>query len=175
MITLRSYLEDKNLWDEISALGDFPFIGDTTQKMFVIYYGQAWLFTALEDLSASELAPMIVSVFEDKWQRVMELHGLDLAASKTNRYTETVENTESRNNSQSGTQKVSAFNEDSLIDDSGNETSGTNDLDGSTTREYTNETLDMQTAFNNLTTANKLHILNVAMADVANFMKLEIY
>lgn len=175
MITLRTYLVDKDLWGEISSLGDFPFIDDATQKMFVIYYGQAWLFTALEDLAANELAPMIVSVFEDKWQRVMKLHGLDLSASKTNRYTETVENTESRNNSQSGTQKVSAFNEDSLIDDSGNETSGTNDLDGSTTKEYTNETLDMQTAFNNLTTANKLHILNVAMSDVANFMKLEIY
>lgn len=175
MITVRNYLEGENLWDEISQLGTFPFITSETNNMFLIYYGQSWLFSAFEETPVSDVAAMLVSVFGDKWARVMEIHGVKLAAKETRIFNETVDTTENRTNSTNGTQKVSAYNSETLIDDSGNENSGTDDLEGLKSRESTDETLDMQTAYDNLTLADKLHIINVAMSDVANFMKLDVY
>lgn len=175
MITVRKYLEGENLWDELSQLGTFPFITEETNNMFLIYYGQSWLFSALEETPVSDLAKMLVSVFGDKWARVMEIHGVKLDAKSTRIFTETVDTTENRTSNNSGTQKVSAYNSETLIDDSGNDSTGSDDLEGLKTREYTDETLDMQTAYDNLTLADKLHIINVAMGDVANFMKLDVY
>lgn len=175
MKTIRTHLENQKLWEEINTVKPLPFITEEMDSLFILWHGQQWLFSALEDNDATAIAKMVVHVFGDKWDSLLEAHGVSIAASSKRTLTETVNTVEDRTNERQETAKVSAYNEATLIDDTGTSSDGVEGLVGERTRTLTDETQSVKDAFDNLTRLDRLNIVRIAMQDVANFMKLDIY
>jgi|SRR5690554_127496 len=175
MQTIRSKLENENVWDAIKGIEPFPFIQPETNTLFVLWHGQHWLFSSLENESVESIAAMIVHIFGEKWQNLLEAQGIPMAASSRRTIEETVDTNENRTNERSDKAKVAAYNSEELLDESGNDSMGTEGVEGERIRHLTDSTESLEAAFNNLTRLDRLNIVKTAMDDVANFMKLDVY
>lgn len=175
MTTINEYLAGESLWDKVATRGTFPFIDGTTDKLFSAMYGQTPIYSAIENTTLDELADMLAVMYDDKWTQMMEAQGVEFGASETRKVTETTTSGEDSTTDTSGTQKVSAFNEPALIDDTGSERTETGNTTGNVDRELTDSTYTAQSAFDALQSADKLNIIRVALEDAANFIKLDIY
>lgn len=173
--TIREFLDGSNLWDSINSIKEYPFITPDLNRLFLIEYGQMPLFSGIEGDTVENIAEYCVRLFGDKWDSLLELSGVKLDVSETATTTETTVNTEARATERTDTDKVSAYNSDDLIDDGAKASDGTETVDGETVRTVENETTSMQTAFDNLHKSDKLNIIKQAMADVAGFMKVQVY
>lgn len=173
--TIREFLDGSDLWDAINTAKEYPFIGPDLNNLFLIEYGQMPLFSGIVGDSVENIADYCVRLFGDKWDSLLELSGVKLDVSETNTTTETTVNTEERATERTDTDKVSAFNSDDLIDEGGKTSDGVETLDGETVRTVENEKKSLQTLFDNLHKSEKLNIIKQAMADVAGFMKTQVY
>lgn len=161
--TIAEYLDGENLFDAIATKGNYPFIDETTNKIFITMYGRSPLFSEIEANTVDELATMVAMMYGDKWNDLIESTGAEFGAVETVKTIETVASDEAE------TQKVSAYNDEALVDDSGSDITGTVERDSSTSK-FTNDS-----TYQALQMSDKLAIIRVAMADVANFMKLSVY
>lgn len=175
MKTIGEYLGEGKLWEEINNVRPFPFITPEMDSLFKLWHGKQWLFSTLEDAALEDLAAIIVHVHGDKWESLLEAQGVPMAAISKRVLDETINSKEDRTNTREDTAKVAAYNSEELLDESGNESSGTDGMEGERVRTLTDSTESVEAAFNNLTRLERLNIVRVAMADVANFMKLDVY
>lgn len=175
MTTINEYLEGESLWNKVATRGTFPFIDGTTDKLFSAMYGKTPIYSAIENTTLDDLADMLAVMYADKWTQMMEAKGVEFGASETRKVTETTTSGEDSTTDTSGTQKVSAYNEAALIDDTGSERTETGNTTGNVDRELTDSTYTAQSAFDALQSADKLNIIRVALEDAANFIKLDIY
>lgn len=175
MKTIRSKLENENIWAAIKGIEPFPFIKPETNELFILWHGQQWLFSKLENESVESIAAMIVHIFGDKWERMLEVHGIPMTAHSMRTIEETVDSSENRTNERSDRAKVAAYNSEALLDESGNDSLGNEGVVGGRIRHLTDTTESLESAFNNLTRLDRVNIIKVAMDDVANFMKLDVY
>lgn len=173
--TIAEFLDGSNLWDAIDSVKPYPFITPDLNSLFLIEYGNMPLFSGIADDSVENIAGYCVRLFGDKWDSLLELSGVKLDVSETNTITETTVNTEERATERTDTDKVSAFNSAELIDEGGKASDGTESVEGETVRTVEDETKSMQTAFDNLHKSDKLNIIKQAIADVAGFMKVQVY
>ncbi len=173
--TIREFLDGSDLWDAINSVKEYPFITPDLNSLFLVEYGQMPLFSGIAGDSVENIAEYCVRLFGDKWDSLLELSGVKLDVSETATITETTVNTEERATERTDTDKVSAFNSDTLIDEGGKASDGTETVEGETVRTVENETKSMQTAFDNLHKSDKLNIIKQAIADVAGFMKVQVY
>lgn len=174
--TVGEYLQGANLWDEINSIETFPFINPETDTLFLLRQDDALLFSGIEKLTVPELAQLIVNVFSDKWNAVINATiDLDPMADTTRVVDETGSRTENVNTDNTETEKVSAYNSANFVDNKQTVTNGTEDTTGSKNRKLTEKTYSAKTAFDNLTQAEKANIIDVAMSDVAAFITLSIY
>lgn len=174
-LTIDDYLDGQDIFSEIDLLGMFPFIDENTGNLFSTQFGNMPLYSRLENQNVHSVAIMIVAKYGDKWKRIMEAKGLDFGAERTRIVNESRNKDESTTSNTVGKNKVSAYNSESLIDDTGNESDETGTLTNTAGREMTDSTITVQGVYDSLTLADKLHIINVALNDVASFMKLDVY
>lgn len=172
---IRQFLDGVDLWDAINSAKPFPFIDETTNRLFLIDYGQMPVFSGIEGETVEDIADYVVRLFGDKWENLLDAAGVSLAADQTRTITETTDTDETRATETTDTDKTSAFNSDGLIDEGGKETEGTETREVDTIKTTTDETTSAQTLFDNLQKADKLNIIKQAMADVASFMKVDVY
>lgn len=173
--TISEYLDGADLWGAIKAVENFPFIDDKLNKMFITMYGRSPLFSEIESNTVDELATMIVMLYGGKWQDLIESTGAEFGAVETKRTTETVASDESGTHGENATQKVSAYNDPEMVDDTGSETTGTDTKAGTVDRETIESKFTNDSTYQSLQMADKLTIIRVAMSDVAEFMKLSVY
>ena len=173
--TIREFLDGADLWAAINTVKEYPFITPDLNNLFLIEYGQMPLFSGIAGDSVENIAEYCVRLFGDKWDSLLEMSGVKLDVSETNTVTETTVNTEERATERTDTDKVSAFNSDELIDEGGKASDGTETVEGETVRTVEDETKSLNTAFDNLQKADKLNIIKQAIADVAGFMKVQVY
>lgn len=173
--TIRGFLDGADLWEAINTVKEYPFITPDLNNLFLIEYGQMPLFSGIAGDSVENIADYCVRLFGEKWDSLLELSGVKLDVSESNTVTETTVNTEERATERTDTDKVSAFNSDELIDEGGKASDGTETVEGETVRTVENETKSLSTAFDNLHKSDKLNIIKQAMADVAGFMKVQVY
>ena len=123
--TLKGYLADVNIFTSIKAIENFPFLeGDSPDElnmMLKINYGQKIMFSGVADLSVSDAAKYIVKNYSDSWNKLLTALDSDfnIAANAvkvtSGKGNSSVTKTDDRNSSH----KVSAFNSDELLPDSG--------------------------------------------------------
>lgn len=172
---IRQFLDGADLWDAINNVKPFPFIDETTNRLFLIDYGQMPVFSGIEGETVDDIADYVVRLFGDKWETLLDAAGINLAADQTRTVTETTDTDETRETATTDTDKTSAFNSVELVDEGGKETEGTETREVDTTKTITDETESAGTLFDNLQKADKLNIIKTALADVANFMKVSVY
>lgn len=173
--TIREFLDGVDLWEVINTVKPYPFITPDLNNLFLIEYGQMPLFSGIAGDSVENIAEYCVRLFGDKWDSLLEMSGVALDVSETHIVTETVVTDEARTTDRTEKDKVSAYNSDELIEDGGKDTDGVETLEGERVRTVEDQTKSLQTAFDNLQKADKLNIIKQAIADVAGFMKVQVY
>lgn len=175
MTTVREYLKDKELWQEIKDKGDYPFITDNTDTLFLVRYGSSTLHSSFEEVDISTLASIVHNLYDKRWQSLIEASFPDLSSNTEKQITETVEDDRETTSDRNSDNKVSAYNDDSLVTESGEEATSSETVDGTKTRDHTEKQRSMEAIFNNLTWEKQVNTLEVAMRDVANLIRLDIY
>lgn len=179
MIKLSEFMVQGGLFEEIEKLTPLPFLGDgqneVMDRLLIINYGDRSLFSKMNLFTLPEIAEMVVKVHGDKWRDIIQLNAFDKSGGSKRTLTETIDNTENRNNTRDDKNLISAYNDNELIINDGSLTTGNDDLTGTKTRTMTDETTSMRTLYNNLSLVEKNNIMNVVLSDTANFITLNIY
>lgn len=178
MNTLRQFLHGQNLFDEIKAVYPYPFIFDEINMMFIIDYGDMPLYSALKDIELKDIATMLDKIYREKWLTLLDLSGDlfdSISVTKKIEVSETIDNSETRQENRGEIESVSAYNDDDLVTDSGRDTETSGTTSEERERIMTRIESDLKAAFDRLPLMNKTNIIKTAMTDIANFLKIAIY
>jgi len=114
-------------------------------------------------------------VFNDKWDELIALQipSLDSGTLEkiTNNKTINVDGVKTSDT----TNKVSAYNDDELIVDSGNSVNDTDAVDTVESGDTVRTTYTLQDVINNLSLSQKTNIITVVLNDIANYITHNIY
>lgn len=178
MVTLREFLQNEDLFTEITTIEPFPFIVDNESilnLMLVTNYGDKIVFKGFIDAGIPSLANMLVLNFQKTWENYVKFGSLTDEINNSREVTETINNTEDRTNSKTGVNKVSGFNSEVMVDDTGDEVTGTDGLEGETIRTMTDTQIDGLKAFQLLNVAVKNSIIKSVLDDISGYLTLDIY
>ena len=180
MMTLNELILVDGVFNHIHTLKpDLPFLGDgqneVMDRLLMLNYGDRLVYRKLIPYPASQICEMLVKQHGHKWNALVEVGELNKLANKTRTITETTTNNETRNNTRDDKNLVSAYNDDTLITNDGSLSVGSDDLTGTETRTMTDETIYLNSVYNNLSLSDKNNIMNVVLKDVASFITLSIY
>jgi len=178
MSNLKEFLADDSLFSAIVTVEPFSFIVDNEavlDLMLVTNYGNKQVFEPFEDNDINSIATMLILNFEQTWNSYVKMGDLIENPNDRREVTETIDRTEERLNSNDSTDKVSAFNSNTMADDKGSSVSGTDDLTGLTTRTLTDEQINVKTMFNRLSSKTRNSIVTSVLDDIAGYLTLSIY
>ena len=180
IVSLRSYLANGSLWSEIKNVEDFPFIGespDFLDTLQVLTYGDRTVFTPFIEVSLPDVAPVIVKLFSDKWNSLLEAKISDINILADGNKITTVDNETVTvgNDSGEASNSVAVQNVDDLVTESGssNTIESNKKVEGVTTK---NESVvNYKNLFNNLNMLEKNNILDVVLLDASKYLTLQTY
>lgn len=175
MKTIRQFLEGGKLWNEINEIMPLPFIDDNMDNLFIIEYGDMPLFSGIKGETIEDVASYAVKLFGDKWTGLLEAAGLSLVAGEVRTVEETETNSEERTGEASETNQTSGFNSETMVDDTGKNSDSAELVEGTGARTVEETKKSIKDAFDNLQRAEQLNIVKQAMADVAGFLKVQVY
>lgn len=140
-------------------------------------WGDRTMFSKMESADIDGISTQILATFEDKWDSLFDFTQLDfnLGASVTHKTGEKYSGNTERDTVTGQNNKVSAFNSDALITDTGSDTTGSETTKEDYVKDFTDDTFDIQTAVNNLPLIQKTNIINTVVHDVVNYLTLSIY
>ena len=118
---------------------------------------------------------MLVLNFQNSWENYVKIELLTDNPNSRREVTETTNQTETRLNSKSDVNKISAYNSEDLINDGGMNTDGTDDLDGVTVRTLVDEQINQKQAYELLSIGVKNSIIKYVMNDISGYLTLDIY
>lgn len=174
---VNEWLASENIFSEISLIIPkivSPADSSTLDLMFKTYQGERELFAPFENITVKQAADMVALKFGKIWEKYLEVESL-AGVGDVSTTTETINQTETRNNTSDSVDKVAAYNELDLIDNSGNALTGSNDLLGETTRSTVVDGVSVDNRFNLLQLADANSIISKMLSDVANTISLSIY
>ena len=180
-INLESLLKSGSLWGAIQSIEDFPFFADNDplklDMLQVNQYGDRSVFNKMATKTIDEIADSIVLTHRNSWAKLIELNSLDinLGSTGTKKITENIDDDETRTNLKNDLNKVSAYNTDQLIVNDGMSSDSNDTLKGSKKRILTEENLNLDIAYTNLSLIQKHNIINIVLKDVSNYLTLDIY
>lgn len=180
MMLLTDKLKDGGLFVAVGAVEPFPFIAgneDVLEMLLETRYGDRQVFSKMENKSIEEMAKMIAVFYKRKWEELVKISAIDLEAGTgdVRTITEKVNNEELRINENELLQKVSAFNDDDLVTDTGSNGTGMDDLKGKLDRVLTDSQINLANAYNNLSLIEKNNIIDRVLKDIAQLLTLSIY
>ena len=176
--TVTEWLIQGELFAEISKLSPVPLPDSTKlQKLFMLKYADSLVNNIIVIQDLKTVAELIVFEFGEKWEKLFTemWAGFNLGARQVTKVTETITKTENRLTDKDDLNKVSGFDSEELITDNGLNSKTKDDLTGTETKTTTNEIIDMETAFNNLSLTMQNSIIEIVLNDVKNFITLSIY
>ena len=181
-VSLKQYLGDTNIFTIIKSIHSFPFLegeGDTDDlnNMLLINYGQRGLFSGFKDITVENSAKYLIKIYADKWDKlILSAAFIDnLAANNSRKIKGKVTETGTKNTVSDTTNKVSAFNSDALVDDSGANNTGDENTSRITDRESTDDSYNLKTLLENLPLVERTNIINIVLKDVSNYLTVSIY
>jgi len=176
--TLKEFLENESLFEKINQLESFPFLINNVSIMDLILitnYGSKKVFSAFEGNNIQTIAEMLVLNFQNSWENYVKIELLTDNPNSRREVTETTNQTETRLNSKSDVNKISAYNSEDLINDGGMNTDGTDDLDGETVRTLVDEQINQKQSYELLSMGVKNSIIKSVMNDISGYLTLDIY
>lgn len=175
---VKGWLLEGDLFAEISKLSPIPLPDSTRlQRLFMLKYGESLVNNFIAIQPVQTVADLIVFEYGEKWEKLFtEMWvGFNLGARQVTKITETTTKTENRKTVKDDVNKVTSYESSDLITNDGSNSIGNDDLTGNETKTTTNELIDMETAFNNLSLQMQNSIINVVLNDVKQFTTLSIY
>ena len=181
LVNLKTWLAGGSIFTAIQSAENFPFFADNTpaelDQMLSLTYGERMVASAFNNIDINTAGKFIAKLYGEKWAALIEFNMSppDLGAKSITKTTGN-QNTVGTKNGVSNTEnKVSAFNSDELITDTG----ANNALDENTTLDITRDSsvsvIDWQTAFNNLPLSERTNIISVVLKDVASYLTVSVY
>ena len=178
---LKTWLIGGSIFTAIQTVENYPFFSDTPpaelDQMLSLTYGKRMVASAFNNFDINVAGKFIVKLYGEKWNALIKFNTTppDLGA-KSSTITKDTQNTTGAKNDISETEnKVSAFNSDNLITDTG----AHNELNESTSqdvvRDSTVDVIDWQTAFNNLSLTERTNIISVVLKDVSTYLTVSVY
>jgi len=179
--TLDTWALQGSVWEGIRGLAPFPFFDTVPPAQLDLMMGQSFgerfMFSKLVTVTPEQMAVSIVAVYKAKWDKLIEVLALtiDVGAGTSKKTTETINKTEARDNTRDDVNKVSAFNTDDLITDTGATSTGADNMTGDATRTLTEADISLGNAFNNLSLLEQGNIIQTVIKDVATYLTLSVY
>lgn len=182
--TLGAFLAAGGFWAEVqTAAGPdpFPFIVEKTPEtldtMTDFKYGQRWMNEKAAGKTHAQLAALVVALHGDKWRQLIAIQAqnIDVSARDIRTRDEEVEKTDTGNRMGETLNKVSAYNEEDLSTESGNTNTEESEATTNSTAKITEKVSDLKTAFENLSTLQKMDIIATATKDVVSTLTLSTY
>ena len=181
LVNLKTWLAGGSIFTAIQTAENFPFFSDTPpeelDQMLTLTYGQRLVASAFRNLDINVVGKFIVKLYGEKWNALIQFNITppDLGAKSTTKTTGNQNTVGTKNGVSNAENKVSAFNSDVLITDTG----AHNALDENTTQDVTRDSsisvIDWQTAYNNLSLAERTNIISVVLKDVATYLTVSVY
>lgn len=178
MITVNDLVNFPQIFTELKKLNPNLVIdSDRMTSIFLLRYGDRNVNHAIMPLTPYQIADLLTFEFSEKWEILLTEFwvGFNLGARQVTKVTETITKTENRLTDKDDLNKVSGFDSDELITDNGLNSKTKDDLTGTETKTTTNEIIDMETAFNNLSMQTQNSIIETVLNDVKSFITLSIY
>lgn len=178
MITVNDLANFPQIFTELKKLNPNLVIdSDRMTSIFLLRYGDRNVNHAIMPLTPYQIADLLTFEFSEKWEILLTEFwvGFNLGARQVTKVTETITKTENRLTDKDDLNKVSGFDSDELITDNGLNSKTKDDLTGTETKTTTNEIIDMETAFNNLSMQTQNSIIETVLNDVKSFITLSIY
>ena len=181
MVNLKTWLTGGSIFTAIQSNMEFPFFSYAPpaelDQMLSLTYGNRMVASAFNNLDVNTAGKFITNLYGEKWYALIQFNIAppDIGAKSTTRTTGK-QNTIGTKNGVSNTEnKVSAFNSDVLITDTG----ANNALDENTTQNIAQDSsisvIDWQTVFSNLSIAERTNIISVVLKDVASYLTVSVY
>lgn len=180
-MNFNELLKDNSLFGTINSIKEFPFItsygAEKIDLLYKMLYGSRIIPSNVENMSIQDIANVIVVSFGDKWEKQYKLLTDELLAGVESKTVieESTEDDTDRNLTTTTINKVSAFNEDELTENDGDDEKSNLNETKKSTRNSTNTTTSMKAIKDQLELLTSNFIIDVVMKDVSQLLSLSIY
>ena len=181
LVNLKTWLTGGSIFTAIQTAENFPFFADNTpaelDQMLSLTYGQRMVASAFNNFDINTAGKFITKLYGEKWKALIEFNisPPDLGVKSITKTTGNQNTVGTKNDVSTSENKVSAFNSDALITDTG----AHNELDENITQDIKRDSsvsvIDWQTAFNNLSLSERTNIISVVLKDVATYLTISVY
>ena len=181
LVNLKTWLAGGSIFTAIQTAEIFPFFADNPpaelDQMLSLTYGQRLVTSAFNNFDINVAGKLIAKLYGEKWTALIEFNVSppDLGAKSVTKTTGSQNTVGTKNDVSNSENKVSAFNSDALITDTG----ARNEIDENITQDITRDSsvsvIDWQTAFNNLSLSERTNIISVILKDVATYLTVSVY
>ena len=181
LINLKTWLVGGSIFTAIQTAEKFPFFADTQpaelDQMLSLTYGQRLVNSSFNNFDINVAGKFITKLYGEKWYALIRFNTMqtNIGAKSTTKTTGKQNTIDTKNGVSNTENKVSAFNSDDLITDTG----ARNELDENNTQDITRDlsvsVIDWQTAFNNLSLAERTNIISVVLKDVSTYLTNSVY
>jgi len=178
-LLLNEFLADVNFMGLINA--DYPLsaIGDPDllNSMLLVDHGLKTVAKNYISVSKESLAKMIVLTHRKKWDSLTEVLETDINILSDNIQltNENVKGDNKYTDDANSIDKVSAFNSETLVENTGSENNVTHTGNDNRDRIQTVTNTNLNNAVNNLQIIQDLNIIETILNDVSNYFTLSIY
>ena len=178
-LLLSEFLADVNFMGLINA--DYPLssIGDPDllNSMLLVNHGFKTVAKNYISVSKESLSKMIVLTHRKKWDSLLEVlkSNINILSDNIQLTNENVKGDNTYTDASSSLDKVSAFNSESLVDNTGNENNVTHTGKDTSDRIQTITNTNLNNAVNNLQIIQDLNIIETILNDISNYFTLSIY
>ena len=181
LVNLKTWLAGGSIFTAIQSAIKYPFFAGNTpaelDQMLSLTYGQRLVTSAFNNYDINVAGRFIAKLYGEKWAALIRFNSSPppLGAKSITKTTGNQNTVGTKNDVSTSENKVSAFNSDALITDTGTH----NELDENITqdikREFIVSVVDWQSAFNNLPLSERTNIISVVLKDVANYLTVSVY
>lgn len=178
METLGTFLNDNEIFAAIETIEPFPFlVGEASNLQLIthINYGNKPLFNGINGVPVSDIAKYIVLTHKESWLSYVEMAALKQALNDSETVDEVITDSENTTGTKNDTNKVSSFNESTLIDDTGMDSSTSEDVNKDRTRLLTREDVKPIIKYRLLNETRKDTIIKKVVEDIVNSLTIPIY
>ena len=178
-LLLSDFLADVNFMGLINI--DYPLLSigdpDLLNSMLLVNHGRKAVAKNYISVSKESLAKMIVLTHRKKWDSLMEVleTNINILSDNIQLTNENVKGDNKYTDDSNSLDKVSAFNSESLVDNTGSENNVIHTGNDNRDRKQTIANTNLNNAVNNLQIIQDLNIIETILNDVSNYFTLSIY
>ena len=181
LVNLKTWLAGGSIFTAIQTAENLPFFSDNTpaelDQMLSLTYGQRMVTSAFNNFDINTAGKFITKLYGEKWKALIKFNitSPDLGAKSITKTTGNQNTVGTKNDVSNSENKVSAFNSDALITDTGARNELAENITQDITRGSSVSVIDWQTAFNNLSLSERTNIISVVLKDVATYLTVSVY